>query len=141
MAEDGIVGQYNGSQAREILITMDQWMVLSGQQEDPEVAAAPKPKRNRVKITAPVESPPHEVEEEADVVEEADEQDDEGQEAVDEEEDADWSEEEDEAFDDEEETDEVEEEDEDEVLEEEEEDDAPIDAKPPTPSPRRTRSA
>ncbi len=89
MAEDGIVGQYNGSQAREILITMDQWLVLSGQQADPEVAAAPKPKRNRVKITAPVEPPPFEAEEVADDTEEADEQDDEATEAVDEEEDAD----------------------------------------------------
>ena len=25
MAEDGIVGQYNGSQAREVLITLEQW--------------------------------------------------------------------------------------------------------------------
>ena len=25
MAEDGIVGQYNGSQAREVLLKPDQW--------------------------------------------------------------------------------------------------------------------
>jgi len=25
MAEDGVVGHYNGSQAREVLITMEQW--------------------------------------------------------------------------------------------------------------------
>jgi S-DNA-T family DNA segregation ATPase FtsK/SpoIIIE len=25
MAEDGIVGHYNGSQAREVLITLEQW--------------------------------------------------------------------------------------------------------------------
>ncbi len=31
MAEDGIVGQYNGSQAREVLITLEQWAVMSGQ--------------------------------------------------------------------------------------------------------------
>jgi S-DNA-T family DNA segregation ATPase FtsK/SpoIIIE len=31
MAEDGIVGPYNGSQAREVLITLDQWQEMSGQ--------------------------------------------------------------------------------------------------------------
>jgi S-DNA-T family DNA segregation ATPase FtsK/SpoIIIE len=31
MAEDGIVGAYNGSQAREVLITLDQWYAMSGQ--------------------------------------------------------------------------------------------------------------
>ena len=30
MAEDGIVGQYNGSQAREILISLEQWSEMSG---------------------------------------------------------------------------------------------------------------
>ena len=30
MAEDGIVGPYNGSQAREILVTADQWATMSG---------------------------------------------------------------------------------------------------------------
>ena len=31
MAEDGIVGPYNGSQAREILLTLEQWQEMSGQ--------------------------------------------------------------------------------------------------------------
>ncbi|HWB13899.1 MAG TPA: DNA translocase FtsK [Pirellulales bacterium] len=31
MAEDGIVGAYNGSQAREVLITLEQWQEMSGQ--------------------------------------------------------------------------------------------------------------
>ena len=31
MAEDGIVGQYNGSQAREVMITLEQWAAMSGQ--------------------------------------------------------------------------------------------------------------
>jgi S-DNA-T family DNA segregation ATPase FtsK/SpoIIIE len=31
MAEDGIVGQYNGSQAREVLLTLEQWAEMSGQ--------------------------------------------------------------------------------------------------------------
>jgi S-DNA-T family DNA segregation ATPase FtsK/SpoIIIE len=65
MAEDGVVGQYNGSQAREVLITLEQWAAMSGQVEaDPPTAAASarinapttalsvasssKPKRNRI---------------------------------------------------------------------------------------------
>jgi len=31
MAEDGIVGPYNGSQAREILMTLEQWEQITGQ--------------------------------------------------------------------------------------------------------------
>ncbi len=34
MAEDGIVGQYNGSQAREVVITIEQWHEMSGQTPD-----------------------------------------------------------------------------------------------------------
>ena len=30
MAEDGVVGQYAGSQAREVLLTMDQWAQRNG---------------------------------------------------------------------------------------------------------------
>jgi S-DNA-T family DNA segregation ATPase FtsK/SpoIIIE len=44
MAEDGIVGEYNGSQAREVLITLEQWAEMSGSQTEPE--PPPKPKRN-----------------------------------------------------------------------------------------------
>src|SRR5262249_25596346 len=33
MAEDGIVGDYNGSQAREVLLTLEQWATMSGQAE------------------------------------------------------------------------------------------------------------
>ena len=43
MAEDGIVGPYNGSQAREILLTLEQWQEMSGQQaaaRQPAAAAA-----------------------------------------------------------------------------------------------------
>jgi S-DNA-T family DNA segregation ATPase FtsK/SpoIIIE len=49
MAEDGIVGTYNGSQAREVLITLEQWAEMIGQQPAPE---SPKPKRNRILPTA-----------------------------------------------------------------------------------------
>jgi S-DNA-T family DNA segregation ATPase FtsK/SpoIIIE len=62
MAEDGIVGQYNGSQAREILITLSDWERMQGLSADEAAsspaagpstaqtiaAAPPKPKRNRV---------------------------------------------------------------------------------------------
>lgn len=61
MAEDGIVGQYNGSQAREILITLTDWERMQGlSSEDAApaaagsttvqtIAAAPaKQKRNRI---------------------------------------------------------------------------------------------
>lgn len=30
MAEDGVVGQYAGSQAREVLITLDEWAARNG---------------------------------------------------------------------------------------------------------------
>jgi len=45
MAEDGIVGEYNGSQARDVLITLEQWADMQGEKPDPE---PPKPKRNRI---------------------------------------------------------------------------------------------
>jgi DNA segregation ATPase FtsK/SpoIIIE, S-DNA-T family len=72
MAEDGIVGQYNGSQAREVVITLEQWAAMSGQAEAEPAAAAPfrgaaattalsvagltKPKRNRILPDADVET-------------------------------------------------------------------------------------
>jgi S-DNA-T family DNA segregation ATPase FtsK/SpoIIIE len=34
MAEDGIVGEYAGSQAREVVITVDQWERMRGQPEE-----------------------------------------------------------------------------------------------------------
>jgi DNA segregation ATPase FtsK/SpoIIIE, S-DNA-T family len=46
MAEDGIVGPYNGSQAREILMSLEQWQQLTGGQEAEESAAPTKPRRN-----------------------------------------------------------------------------------------------
>ncbi len=41
MAEDGIVGEYNGSQAREVLMTVEQWEEMSGQKS----GAAPQRRR------------------------------------------------------------------------------------------------
>ena len=55
MAEDGIVGQYNGSQARDILITLADWERMQGSStEDDSPAAsdggtAAPPRRNIVK--------------------------------------------------------------------------------------------
>jgi S-DNA-T family DNA segregation ATPase FtsK/SpoIIIE len=46
MAEDGIVGAYNGSQAREVLITLEQWAEMSGQQAEP--IEPPRQPRNKV---------------------------------------------------------------------------------------------
>jgi len=42
MAEDGIVGEYKGSQARETLLTLDQWETLKAQRnhEDDDHEAA-----------------------------------------------------------------------------------------------------
>jgi len=45
MAEDGVVGQYNGSQAREVLITMEQWAERNGTQPVP---ADPAPRKLRI---------------------------------------------------------------------------------------------
>ena len=45
MAEDGVVGQYAGSQAREVLITMDQWAERTGSAPLP-----PDPSPRKLKI-------------------------------------------------------------------------------------------
>jgi S-DNA-T family DNA segregation ATPase FtsK/SpoIIIE len=56
MAEDGIVGQYNGSQAREILITLADWERMQGgaaeeEEETPSAAIAKAPPKKRNKVT------------------------------------------------------------------------------------------
>ena len=53
MAEDGIVGPYNGSQAREILLTLEQWQDMSGQQASAEPAPAPARRSNKILIEPP----------------------------------------------------------------------------------------
>ncbi|MDZ4658902.1 MAG: DNA translocase FtsK 4TM domain-containing protein [Bythopirellula sp.] len=46
MAEDGIVGEYNGSQAREVAISIEDWEAMqSGSASAAEAAAPPKPRR------------------------------------------------------------------------------------------------
>ncbi len=53
MAEDGIVGHYNGSQAREVLITPADWAARQGQaEEEPE-----PPRRRRLIIKPAAENP------------------------------------------------------------------------------------
>jgi hypothetical protein len=60
MAEDGVVGQYAGSQAREVLITMEQWAARSGTAPLP-----PDPAPRKLKIQPHAEllpapsAPPH----------------------------------------------------------------------------------
>jgi S-DNA-T family DNA segregation ATPase FtsK/SpoIIIE len=54
MAEDGVVGQYNGSQAREVLITMEQWAERNGTQPVP---ADPAPRKLTIHPHAPVATP------------------------------------------------------------------------------------
>lgn len=46
MAEDGIVGQYNGSQAREVLISPEKWQEMN----QPQAAVAPEPKSRSNRI-------------------------------------------------------------------------------------------
>jgi len=51
MAEDGIVGPYNGSQAREILITLEDWEAMQGQRLEQE--PSPRPRRGNKILLGP----------------------------------------------------------------------------------------
>lgn len=73
MAEDGIVGQYNGSQAREVVISLADWEVMRAGEASVAAPAASAPKKNRIRMTddekvtkpkAAVRKPVVEVEEE-----------------------------------------------------------------------------
>ena len=53
MAEDGIVGQYNGSQAREVVITLADWERMQGLSSEPAPNPAVKPVNNANTLTTP----------------------------------------------------------------------------------------
>jgi S-DNA-T family DNA segregation ATPase FtsK/SpoIIIE len=63
MAEDGVVGQYAGSQAREVLITMEQWAERNGTTVP---VPDPVPRRLKIQPHATVVAPAEDVEEEDD---------------------------------------------------------------------------
>jgi S-DNA-T family DNA segregation ATPase FtsK/SpoIIIE len=56
MAEDGIVGQYNGSQAREVQISLEDWEAMSkanaANENDPAATASPAPSKTPSAKTA-----------------------------------------------------------------------------------------
>ena len=60
MAEDGIVGTYNGSQAREVLVTPEQWAQMQAEANGtaPTTVLAPAPaRRNKIEVTPRRPSP------------------------------------------------------------------------------------
>jgi S-DNA-T family DNA segregation ATPase FtsK/SpoIIIE len=65
MAEDGIVGQYNGSQAREVLITVEQWEAMSGGGASAPAAPAQPSRSGRVLTVAARSQPQIDDEDEA----------------------------------------------------------------------------
>jgi S-DNA-T family DNA segregation ATPase FtsK/SpoIIIE len=56
MAEDAIVGQYNGSQAREVLITVEQWEQMQGGKAS-AVPAPHRPAKNKIRPEREDEAP------------------------------------------------------------------------------------
>jgi len=129
MAEDGIVGAYAGSQAREVLITDEQWRAMQYDSGDPPVATVPAlPHKRTVSIEErqavdEFDDDTYEDEDAAAVFDDDEEDEDEesekDEETADEpSDDEDVYEEEDEVEEDEDEEDEYEEEEEDEVEDE-----------------------
>ena len=71
MAEDGIVGEYNGSQAREVQISVEDWEAMSNEQSDapaepegPVTAATVAPKPQRANKIVPGSDEPSDIEQE-----------------------------------------------------------------------------
>ena len=113
MAEDGIVGQYAGSQAREVLMTMDEWAAAQGEEPIPP---DPPPRRLKINPHAEETADDDSVEEETtpddedpSLIAEADDEDEDvDEDAESEEEDGDDEDEYEYVYEDEEETDEEE---------------------------------
>jgi S-DNA-T family DNA segregation ATPase FtsK/SpoIIIE len=129
MAEDGIVGEYNGSQAREVLISIEEWEAMSGEadaiREAAAIPAAPSKRSNRIVPASDDDMEWSDEEEDEDQwdAEEATEETEETEEDESEWEDEEWEEDEEAAEDDEDgESDDAEEED----GEEEDEDDEEV---------------
>jgi len=55
MAEDGIVGPYNGSQAREILVGLEEWEQLNGKAPAEKPEQPKKPRRSNKILLAPTQ--------------------------------------------------------------------------------------
>jgi len=56
MAEDGFVGPYNGSQAREVLISVEDWDVMNGQAPQEESAPAKPRRKKQIRLEPPEEA-------------------------------------------------------------------------------------
>jgi S-DNA-T family DNA segregation ATPase FtsK/SpoIIIE len=124
MAEDGVVGEYAGSQARDVLVTAEQWAAMcrgeSAPATAPAITVANRPPRKALKRPVAAKTATEEDEYEEDDVEyEEDECDDE---SAGEDEDL-WEEEADDEYEEEDEVDDESDETEDDEYEEEDEDD------------------
>ena len=78
MAEDGIVGEYNGSQAREVMVSLEEWESMSSEgeaapaaEEGPITAATVTPKPQRQNKILPGSDEPSDLDEEIDAVDES----------------------------------------------------------------------
>ena len=58
MAEDGIVGPYNGSQAREVLISVEDWERMQTAGAAAETLPAPLPSKKNRKLSLRPPTPP-----------------------------------------------------------------------------------
>jgi S-DNA-T family DNA segregation ATPase FtsK/SpoIIIE len=69
MAEDGIVGEYNGSQAREVMISLEEWEAMSSNGEEPTrtngppTVASVAPKERRTNRIVPAVDEPSDLDE------------------------------------------------------------------------------
>jgi DNA segregation ATPase FtsK/SpoIIIE, S-DNA-T family len=148
MAEDGIVGPYNGSQAREILMSLEQWQQLTSGEQAEDSSTPKKPRRNsKILLDEPAEedSLPGAVRTVKPVAESDDDEDEPADDCDDEE--PPWDEEEesdenDEEVEDEEESDDEDDEEEevDEEADEAEDDEADLDDEDAPPTTGRPRN-